>query len=435
MSIDASIIAKLTRRVTKKHAQQIKAEERRARSRWSRAYTYSDRVNFTDVAARILPEAYRLASGNGSLPAAKRQIYYAAREAFRKATGREITQQRCNMLLLQYMNTHPEQTASWRVTADPRGTLLIPNTDSETRIPCGTLDIDRHLDAMHDEGELGTMLTVPWQWPTLSAGQRFRAVLYIEKEGFEPLLRQTRIAERFEIAVLSCKGQSVVAARKYVDQVCQVNSGVPLFVVHDFDVFGFFIAARLTSVSNEAWADDRVAYRFKNEINVTDFGLRLEDARKYGLADERCKAPKYIDPDLGCTDDERAFLYSGRRIELNAFTAPQFVEWLEGKLRAAGIDDRKRMIPADDVLERAYRRAVVTVRVNEAVREMHAAAVAEAEAAKVPKRLAGKVRKALAESDEPWDIALHRIVADDLGVELPQDAAGDAGDDDVSLDS
>jgi len=428
MTIKAANIAKLVRRVTQKHAKQIKAEERNARAFLNRRYVYSDRVNFTDVAARIFPEAYRLASGDGSLPASKRQIYYAAREAFLRATGREIEQPRCNMLLLQYMNTHREETSSWRVTADPRGTLFIPNTFSETRIPCGTLDIDRHLNTMNDEEPLPEVHQLPEQWPTLAAGQRFRAVLYIEKEGFEPLLRQTRIAERFEIAVLSCKGQSVVAARKYVDEVCKANGGVPLFVVHDFDVFGFFIAARLTSVSAGAWDGDRVAYHFQHDINVTDFGLRLEDARKYGLADEQCKAPKYIEPDLGCTDDEKKFLYSGRRIELNAFTAPQFVEWLEGKLRAAGLDDRERMIPPDDVLERAYRRCIVTARVNKAVRDMHAGAVEEATAAKVPKRLRNQLRAAMRGVDEPWDIVLHRLTAAGLGIDEPDDDEAQADD-------
>lgn len=417
----AGDLAKCLAGVTKEYTKQRKAEERNARAFVSRRYMYSDRVNFTEVASRIFPEAYRLASGDGTLPASKRQIYYAAREAFHQATGREIKQQRCNMLLLQYMNTHRALTSSWRVTADPRGTLFIPNTFQETRIPCGTLDIDRHLETMNVDEQLETVPKVAKQWPTLAAGQRFRAVLYIEKEGFEPLLRQTRIAERFEIAVLSCKGQSVVAARKYVDHVCQVNGGVPLFVVHDFDVFGFFIAARLTSVAADAWADDRVAYHFRHDINVTDFGLRLEDARKYGLSDERCKAPKYIDPDLGCTDDERKFLYSGRRIELNAFTAPQFVEWLEGKLRGAGLDDRERMIPPDDVLERAYRRCIVTVRTNKAVRDTYASALNEAKAAKVPGRLRARLRKMMRGVDEPWDIALHRLTAAGLGVDEPQD--------------
>jgi len=435
MAIKASTIEKLTRAVTKKHTRQIKAEERNARARWSREYVYSDRVYFTDVARQILPSAYRDASGSGQYPASKRQVYYAAREEFLKATGREITQQRCDTLLLQYMNTHREETSSWRVTADPRGTLLIPNTFSETRIPCGTLDIDRHLDTMNEDEPLDKLASVPRQWPTLAAGQRFRAVLYIEKEGFEPLLRQTRIAERFEIAVLSCKGQSVVAARKYVDQVCRVNGGVPLFIVHDCDYPGFLIASRLTTVSWQAEEQDRVAYRFQNEIDVTDFGLRLADARKYGLAEERVKnKPKQIAHDAGCTDEEAELFLAGRRIELNAFTAPQFVEWLEGKLRAAGLDDRERMIPPDDVLERAYRRCIVTARVNKAVRDMHAGAVEEATAAKVPKRLRDELRAAMQGVDEPWDIMLHRLTAARLGVDEPDDdeAQADEADDDVA---
>lgn len=424
MTIDASVIAKLTRRVTKKHATQIKAEERRVRSRWSRAYTYSDRVNFTDVVARILPEAYRAASGDGRLPASQRQVYYAAREAFRKATGREITQQRCNTLLLQYMNQRPGGTAAWRVTADPRGTLLIPNTFQETRIPCGTIAIDQHLAELDDDEPLdGHVPLVPKQWPSLAGGQRFRAVLYIEKEGFEPLLRSTRIAERYEIAVLSCKGQSVVAARKYVDHVCRVNGGVPLFVVHDFDVFGFFIGARLTSVSWQAEEQDRVAYRFQNDIDVLDFGLRLKDVEKYGLAAELCKPPKHIRSELECTDEERAFLYSGRRVELNAFTAPQFVEWLENNLKAAGLEGR--LTPSDVIVERAYRRGIVTARLNEAIRRVHADAVSEAVAAKLPKRLKSRLAELMAARDETWDLALYRLACDELGIQETSPAHDD----------
>ena len=170
-------LAKCLMGVTKEYTKQRKAEERNSRAFANRRYMYSDRVNFTDVARVILPAAYRDASGGGQYPAAKRQIYYAAREAFLKATGREITQDRCDTLLLQYMNTHPAITSSWRVTANPRGTLIIPNTHEETRIPCGTLDIERHLESMNDNEPLDQMLTVPWQWPSVAAGQRFRAVL------------------------------------------------------------------------------------------------------------------------------------------------------------------------------------------------------------------------------------------------------------------
>ena len=412
MSNIADDLAKCVLGATKKYTKQRKAEMRDSRAHSNRRHMYARvRVPHTDVAHGILPEAYKHASGGGTLPVAKRQLYYAAREMFRKATGREITYQRFAALVVQYVNTHPSSTASWRLTADPRGTLLIPNAWQETRIPCGTTDIDDHLHGINTESlcNVERLPSVPKQWPSLAPGQRYRAVLYIEKEGFEPLLRQARIAERFEIAVLSCKGQSVVAARKFVDQVCRVDGGVPLFVVHDFDVFGFFIGARLTSVSEEAEEQGRVAYRFRNEINVTDFGLRLADAQKYNLVDEECKSPEHIDTDLGCTQEEKDFLLSGRRIELNAFSSPQFVEWLEGKLREAGITER--MMPDDDVLNAAYREALITVRVNAAIRSVHRRAAEDARAARLPKKLADKVRASMAKRDEPWDLALQRIAA------------------------
>jgi hypothetical protein len=214
-------------------------------------YVYSDRVNFIDCAHHILPAAYLHASGNGRYTVSKRQLYYASREAFRKATGREVEYPYfANALLVQYMNRHPK-TESWKVTADPRGTLTIPNAGHEVRIPCGTLHIERHLRSAHsavDPFDIDAELRV--EWPSLAEGQRYQAVLYIEKEGFEPILQEAKIAERFDLAVLSCKGMSVVAARQFVDTVCAEGRGVPLLVVHDFDKAGFEISQRLTTVSD-----------------------------------------------------------------------------------------------------------------------------------------------------------------------------------------
>src|SRR5262245_10267533 len=124
MSIEAEDILAVVTAVTKKWTQQRKAEERGRRSRYSRIYTYSDRVNFTDVAAAILPGAYQHASGGGRYTVSKRQLFYACRDQFRAKTGRDLE---CGYfagtLLVQYLNRHPAETASWKVTADPRGTL------------------------------------------------------------------------------------------------------------------------------------------------------------------------------------------------------------------------------------------------------------------------------------------------------------------------
>ena len=97
----------VTRAVTKEWTKQRKAEER-GRSRYTRKYVYSERVNFTDVAPEILPAAYQHASGDGQYSVAQRQLYYSSREAFREHTGRDIDYKYfSNTLLRQFLNQHP----------------------------------------------------------------------------------------------------------------------------------------------------------------------------------------------------------------------------------------------------------------------------------------------------------------------------------------
>src|SRR6476646_1835663 len=128
MTISASDILGVTKSVTKTWTRQRKAEERGQRSKESRGL-HAGRVNFTDVADEILPGAYAHASGGGKYTVAKRQLYYACREKFKELTGRELTAGYfSNTLLVQYLNRHSEETASWKITADPRGTLKIPNS-------------------------------------------------------------------------------------------------------------------------------------------------------------------------------------------------------------------------------------------------------------------------------------------------------------------
>jgi hypothetical protein len=407
MSVTGADLLSVIESVTNEWAKQRKAEEKGNRSRSDRRYVYSGRVNFTDIADQVLPQAYNHASGDGRYPVAKRQFYYACRERFRALTGRPIKfEYFAGTLLVQYLNRHPE-TDSWRITADARGTLTIPNCGHDKRVPCGTLQIDEHLaDADRGVDPFDVNATLRTVWPSVAAGERYQAVLYIEKEGFEPLLEDARIAERFDLAILSNKGQSVVAARKFIDQVCRADGGVPLFVVHDFDKAGFEIAARLTSVSDWAEANDRVTYRFENRINVIDFGLRLVDVEQYDLAEEECEFTGSDGWDLA-TEEEVAFLRSGRRVELNAFTSPQFIEWLEAKLNA---HLARRLLPADDVLRDAYRRAMVVARLNKTMRAARDEAVAEARRKDLPKGLRGQLEYVLRRADaKPWDLAVYKL--------------------------
>jgi hypothetical protein len=413
MTISGSDILAVTRSVTKEWTKQRKAEERNARARFSREYIYSDRVNFTEVVDEILPPAYAFASGGGQYSVSKRQLYYACREEFKNYTGRELEYDYfAQTLLVQYLNRNSD--LGWRITADPRGTLTIPGADHTTRIPVGTVQIDNHLSTArvspdpYEEAEGEQFET---EWPSLAAGHRYQAVLYIEKEGFGPLLEEARIAERFDLAIMSCKGQSVVAARRFVDEVCAAGGGVPLLVVHDFDKAGFEISQRLTTVSEWAEVYDRVAYEFQNDIDVTDLGLRLADVDQYQLHGkaERCAFKGHFAGDSIATKEEQAFLRSGQRVELNALSSPQFVEWLEAKLKQ---HLPNRLIPDDDVLADAYRRALAIAAINRAIDGAREEAVEEARAAAVPASLRRQLKKAMKDSPGAWDKVLYDLVAE-----------------------
>jgi hypothetical protein len=411
---DAKDIEAVTKAVTHKWTKQRKAEEKGTRTRLSREYIYSDRVYFTEVAAEILPDAYRHASGGGKYSVSKRQLFYACREGFREKTDRQLEYGYfSNTLLVQYMNRHPE-TAAWKITADPRGTLTIPNSGYEVRVPVGTLQIDDHLrKAARARNPLDIDARLKVEWPSRAAGERYQAVLYIEKEGFAPLLEEAKIAERFDLAVVSCKGQSVVAARKFIDHVCARGRGVPLLVVHDFDKAGFEISQRLTQVSDWALEYDRVTYEFRNDIEVIDLGLRLADVEEYELDEEEVEFEGRFARDSICTEEEKEFLRSGRRVELNAFASPDFIEWLEGKLTGhlGG-----RLVPGDATLADAYRRALAIAHINQAVEEATEEAVERAQEAEVPEGLRQQVLRALEKSSGAWDTALYRIV-EDAGLE------------------
>jgi hypothetical protein len=406
----ADDILSVTAKVTRPWTKQRKAEERGRRSRASRQYIYSDRVNFTDVAHDILPQAYQHASGGGRYSVSQRQFFYACREAFKTKTGRDLEYGYfAGTLLVQYQNRHPG--LGWKITADPRGTLVIPNAGHEVHVPVGTIDIDRHLRkarTQHDPYEDAEDAKLDTEWPSLAAGRRYQAILYIEKEGFGPLLEEAKIAERFDLAVMSCKGQSVTAARRFVDEVCAAGRGVPLFVVHDMDKAGFEISQRLTTVSAWARINDRVTYEFENRIHVIDLGLRLADVEEYGLQGEDCDFSGRFASDSIATEEEREFLESGRRVELNEFTSPQFIEWLEAKLTR---HLPKRLIPPDDVLADAWRRALAVAALNRVLDDARDEAIDNARAAGIPKNLRRQLAKRLKDADEPWDQVLYRLAA------------------------
>jgi DNA topoisomerase VI subunit A len=85
---------------------------------------------------------------------------------------------------------------------------------------------------------------------------RYNTVLFVEKEGFEPLIKAASLAERFDIAIMSTKGMSTTAARLLLDQL-SARGVQQILVLHDFDVSGLSIFGTLgTDTRRYQFADD-----------------------------------------------------------------------------------------------------------------------------------------------------------------------------------
>jgi hypothetical protein len=249
--------------------------------------------------------------------------------------------------------------------------------------------------------DLTLKAALPSTFPTCGSVNRIAGILCLEKEGFQSLLEQADIARRFDLAILANKGQSTIAARRLVDQL-----KVPLLLLHDFDEYGFSIAASIQNNSRR--------YTYENEIPVFDLGVRLCDVKAWSLQDERVPV-RNVDATReklkrdGATCEEIEFLCSGRRVELNAFTAPNFIKWLEQKIEATGI---KRVMPSRPTLATAYRRAAQVRIVNMQLQKIIAAAGESAKQLKVPKDLQHQIEAIQkAHPEKAWDHAIADIVA------------------------
>ena len=201
---------------------------------------------------------------------------------------------------------------------------------------------------------------------------------------------------------MSSKGQNTVAARTMADLL-----GIPVFVLHDFDVAGFSILGTLRSNNNR--------YKFINEVEVIDVGVRLKDVEEFSLESEVVHIPKKkLEADRrnlarhGATPDEIDFLCGGKRVEINAFSTPQLIAFIERALDKRGI---AKVVPSGDVLELQYRRAAEINYFTANMAEAQRAAKEHAAALSLPSDLSRSVTKMLAE--EPamaWDAALAKIV-------------------------
>ena len=389
---------------TAKWTRQKKSEERHPgniRYRVSRM-TREPRTTQKEAAWSVLENAYMAASAGDTLPAKARQIYYQARPKIMAMTDDKELQYGyfSQTLLPDYIEEHG---LDWNVVYNARGTFEEPHTNR--RIGCGTLEVRNYLNAAKQPDILPAAFAAASVDVIGPSSGNISAIFFCEKEGFSPLFKAVNLANRYDLFVISSKGQSVTAARQLIDTICGEND-LPLFVAHDFDTAGFAIFGTLQR--------DTRRYQFSNAVEVVDLGLRLADIE--GLEREPAAATKTSASILraqlaanGATNSEIDILIN-ERVELNALTSDALIAMIETKLKAYGL---KKAIPDDDVLAETYRAFHRSQKLREKFEEMEEAFDEEAGAIKIPGGLNKRVRAILDKhGDLRWDDAV-RLVLDE----------------------
>jgi len=362
-------------------------------------------MSIKEAAFEVMEAAYMKASDNNRLPANARQIMYAARPGVIELAGKcwKNSSYFTQTLLPEFQELDSELTESWDVIYDARGSLFEPHTAHKVDI--GTLEVRRYIRGWNDNGVgSGVTASVSPIIHTKGPTNRYQYVLYCEKEGFNELFKSVRLAEKYDIAIVSNKGMTVTSMRHLVAKMSA--KGVSIFVLHDFDKAGFSIVNTLRT-DTRRWSYDK-------EPNVIDLGFRLVDVMD--LETEQVFYDSNVDPRInliqsGATKEEAEFLrssgrpkhWAGHRVELNAMTSRQLIQWIEKKLKA---HDVKKMVPHEDILKRAFISSFKAAKLEDEVRRIRDSFKEEIS---VPDRLEDLIRKKIEGSSIAWDDAIKDI--------------------------
>lgn len=370
-----------------------------------------------DVAFDVMEEAYMMASGNNRYYANARQIMYAARpQILDELPHREFDDKYFTQTLLKdYLE---ECRPDWKVVWDDRGHIREPHT--RTVVGLGGVAVAHHVRSWWKPGDAAEHAehvgrnAAAGRLDSVGPTLRYAAILFVEKEGFAPILEAAGIAERFDIAIMSTKGVPVKAACDLL--AAAERMGVRVFAIRDFDLAGFKIVRTI-----------REGTRLARGCQAVDLGLRLEDVEHLDLEGEpviykQRKDPRqYLRCQCDATEDEADYLvqersasggqWMGSRVELNALTSDRLIHWLEGKLIAAGV---KKVVPNDEQLAAAHRRAVCLREVERA--EQRIVAEFRDRQIQVPDDLRERIERKLKKNPAlSWDEALRQVVEETGG--------------------
>jgi hypothetical protein len=268
-----------------------------------------------------LDDAVAKASGGGEYRYSLRQLFYAVRPHVMEACEKEPDYNYFASVVTEIESSYGDLRGLYR---DPRGVLYHPHLGQT--IPLGTLAIEKY-----DRPE----------WT-------FNKILYSEKEGFFSILQSVNWPERHDCALLTSKGFASRAARDVLDLIGETGEEILFFCIHDADASGTMIYQTLQEATRA---------RRRRKVRIVNLGLDPWEATEAGLQVEsfaRKKARLPVAAYVHERDDDMKWddWLQANRVELNAMTTPEFLQWLDRKIKPY---DNGKVIPPEDVLEKTLR--------------------------------------------------------------------------------
>lgn len=328
-------LLKATRSVTRDAIKEVERAERQRR-RQNRSYSFyrsPPRTNKEDFMADLFDEAYHRAKGKYAAVTA-RQIFYVLRPLVKAKYHEDLTASDYSRFT-QNVCTEAKM-AGYNIMFERRGFFVNPFDESE--MPLGTWDVDNYIaeeigNRIYDE--VTTRYSVPPE-------HLFNKVLFIEKQGFTPLFREENLLSELHLGLISTSGFGTRACKTLMDYY--ITRDIDVYVLHDCDIAGYLIAGKLKHGSKT----------FPKPLDVTDIGLTYQDMDALGKLDlaetvsykSRQPLDKIRDKEARVffeADDEEGYSsyyrehYSYHRIEINALTNDELLEYIRGKIEVTPI--------------------------------------------------------------------------------------------------
>ena len=373
------------------------------------------KTNFTliDATDICMEDAYNKVSNNGQYWANARQLMYAARPKLLELTGlSSFTDSYFSQdLLPHFLQANPELTANWKVAYDKRGSVIQPHTGQSVGL--GTVEIDR----LTNHVSLKPMSKLSsFRYSNASPERRFSGVLFVEKEGFNEAIEESGLLERYDIALASTKGNSVVALRVLLDEMVTRNPDFKVFTMTDFDISGTSIKTTLTK-------DNELRYVFKNDIRTIPICVTWDHAKalhENGLS-EPVKFPKppnktdkEIDDAIAAKfrflvrendveqEGARFLMYKKRRVEINAMTTGEILDLIEGAFK----EHATKVLPDQHHLEGAWKEQLLSAHLEKVEAQIRD----ELTLQEMPENLMADVEAILKEDpSQSWDQAVREV--------------------------